>query len=212
MATKLIESNQVTLVGEIVSDYIYSHTVHGEKFYIVNIRIERTSGVADIIPVMISDRLFYIVNSFKGRVVSVEGQLRSFNKHDETGSKLILTVFAREMEFVNEADNIDKTGRGNKIILDGYICKEPVYRKTPLEREIVDILIAVNRPYGKSDYIPCIAWGRTARYISKFEVGQRCLISGRIQSREYIKKISRDTEEKRIAYEVSISKLELPEE
>ena len=146
---------------------------------------------------------------FVGRKVLIRGQFRSYNKHEESKNRLDLSVFAREIEFVDE---IEESAKTNQIYLDGYICKEPVYRKTPLGREIADLLLAVNRPYGKSDYIPCICWGRNARYANHFHVGTRCEIFGRIQSREYMKKLSEEQAEKRIAYEVSVSKLELLEE
>lgn len=139
----------------------------------------------------------------------VSGQFRSYNRHEEQKNRLVLSVFVREVEFVEEEMDGAKT---NSILLDGYICKAPVYRKTPLGREIADLLLAVNRPYGKSDYIPCICWGRNARYASGFEVGAHVQVLGRIQSREYIKKISEIETEKRIAYEVSVSKLEYMED
>ena len=136
------------------------------------------------------------------------GQFRSYNRHEEKKNKLILSVFAREVDFLDEMeDGI----RSNQVYLDGYICKEPIYRKTPLGREIADVLLAVNRPYGKSDYIPCICWGRNARYASSFQVGERCVLWGRIQSREYMKRIDEENSEKRVAFEVSVSKLELVE-
>ena len=140
-----------------------------------------------------------------GRIVEATGQFRSYNRHETGRNKLVLSVFAREIEFLESFDDYTKT---NQIYLDGYICKDPIYRKTPLGREIADLLIAVNRPYGKSDYIPCIAWGRNARYASGFSVGSRIRIWGRVQSREYTKKLSETDSEKRIAYEVSVSKLE----
>jgi single-stranded DNA-binding protein len=135
----------------------------------------------------------------------VNGQFRSYNRHEEDRNRLVLSVFAREISFVEEELDGAKT---NNILLDGYICKAPVYRKTPLGREIADLLLAVNRPYGKSDYIPCICWGRNARYASSFEVGEHVQVLGRIQSREYVKKLSEVETEKRVAYEVSVSKLE----
>ena len=135
----------------------------------------------------------------------VTGQFRSYNRHEERRNRLVLSVFAREITFIDEMEESSKT---NQIFLDGYICKEPIYRKTPLGREIADLLLAVNRPYGKSDYIPCICWGRNARYASAFEVGGHVLIWGRIQSREYMKRIGENETEKRTAYEVSVSKLE----
>lgn len=209
MTDKVIENNQVMVMGEIVSNFSFSHEIFGEGFYMVDIRVARLSDSTDIIPVMVSERLIDVSEEYIGCMVVISGQFRSYNRHDERKNKLVLSVFAREIEFVDEINENVKT---NQIFLDGYICKEPVYRKTPLGREIADLLLAVNRPYGKSDYIPCICWGRNARYASNFEVGERCLVWGRIQSREYMKKISEEDMEKRVAYEVSVSKLELPED
>ena len=175
----------------------------------VDTRIARLSDSTDIIPVMVSERLIDVTADYKGSLVIINGQFRSYNRHEEKKNKLVLSVFAREIEFVDE---ISENARTNQIFLDGYICKPPVYRKTPLGREIADVLLAVNRPYGKSDYIPCICWGRNARYASAFEVGGHVLIWGRIQSREYMKRIGENETEKRVAYEVSVSKLELPQE
>lgn len=196
-------------MGEIVSDFSYSHEIFGEGFYMVDVKCKRLSESYDIIPVMVSERLIDVTDSYIGSLICVVGQFRSYNRHEEHKNRLVLSVFAREINFIEEMEESSKT---NQIFLDGYICKEPVYRKTPLGREIADLLLAVNRPYGKSDYIPCICWGRNARYASNFEVGERCLVWGRIQSREYMKKLSDEELEKRIAYEVSVSKLELPEE
>ena len=209
MTDKVIENNQVTVMGEIVSDFTFSHEIFGEVFYMVDTRIARLSDSTDIIPVMVSERLIDVTADYKGSLVIINGQFRSYNRHEEKKNKLVLSVFAREIEFVDE---ISENARTNQIFLDGYICKEPVYRKTPLGREIADLLLAVNRPYGKSDYIPCICWGRNARYAANFQVGERCLVWGRIQSREYMKRISDENMEKRVAYEVSVSKLELPQE
>ena len=206
MTEKVIENNQVTLMGEIVSDFTYSHEIYGEGFYMVDLQVYRLSDSVDIIPLMISERLLDTTQNYVGCKVAVFGQFRSYNRHEERKNKLVLSVFAREIEFVDE---LGENSRTNQIFLDGYICKEPVYRKTPLGREIAEVLLAVNRPYGKSDYIPCICWGRNARYASSFEVGSRCAVWGRIQSREYMKKISEEETERRIAYEVSVSKLEL---
>lgn len=196
-------------MGEIVSDFTFSHEIYGEGFYMVDVRVERLSDSIDIIPLMVSERLLDVNGDYKGMYIVVNGQFRSYNRHEERKNKLVLSVFAREIDFVDE---IGENTKSNQIYLDGYICKEPVYRKTPLGREIADLLLAVNRPYGKSDYIPCICWGRNARYASNFEVGARCAVWGRIQSREYMKKISEEELEKRIAYEVSVSKLELMED
>ena len=204
-----IDNNQVVIMGEIIGDFEFSHEIFGEGFYMVDVRVERLSDSNDIIPLMVSERLVNIDQDFKGQFVVVSGQFRSYNRHEERRNKLVLSVFAREIDFI---DGIEENTQTNQIYLDGYICKEPIYRKTPLGREIADLLLAVNRPYGKSDYIPCICWGRNARYASGFIVGERCAIWGRIQSREYMKKISEDQVSKRIAYEVSVSKLELLED
>ena len=209
MTDKVIENNQVVIMGEIVSDFVFSHVIFGEGFYMVDVNVPRLSDSNDIIPLMVSERLINVEDDYKGLSIMVQGQFRSYNRHEERKNRLVLSVFAREIEFVDETPESSKT---NQIYLDGYICKEPIYRKTPLGREIADLLLAVNRPYGKSDYIPCICWGRNARFASNFTVGTRCEIWGRIQSREYMKRISEEDAEKRIAYEVSVSKLELSEE
>ncbi len=209
MTDKVIENNQVVVIGEIVGDFVYSHEIFGEGFYMVDLLVPRLSDSSDLIPLMVSERLLDVTQDYRGQAVMVSGQFRSYNRHEEHKNRLILSVFVREVEFPEELSENEKT---NYIFLDGYICKEPVYRKTPLGREIADILLAVNRPYGKSDYIPCISWGRNARYSSSFQVGERCRIWGRIQSREYMKKLSDDEAEKRVAYEVSVSKLELVDE
>ena len=209
MTDKVIENNQVTIMGEIVSRFTFSHEIFGEGFYMVDLKVNRLSESADIIPLMVSERLIDVTEDYQGYYISVSGQFRSFNRHEERKNRLVLSVFAREIEFVEE---VEESAKSNMIYLDGYICKAPIYRKTPLGREIADLLLAVNRPYGKSDYIPCICWGRNARFASGFQVGERCEIWGRIQSREYMKKLDEETLEKRVAYEVSVSKLELKEE
>lgn len=209
MTDKVIENNQVNVMGKIASDFTYSHEIYGEGFYMVDLEVSRLSDSADIIPLMISERLINVKADYQGENVCVNGQFRSYNRHEERKNKLVLSVFAREIEFI---DGIAEGAKTNQIYLDGYICKEPIYRKTPLGREIADLLLAVNRPYGKSDYIPCICWGRNARYASSFEVGNRCAIWGRIQSREYMKKIGEEQLERRVAYEVSVSKLETIDE
>lgn len=209
MSDKIIENNQVTIMGEIVSAFTFSHEVFGEGFYMVDVSVKRLSNSEDKIPVMISERLIDVTQDYIGEFIMVNGQFRSYNKHDELKNRLVLSVFAREVEFIEEELDGAKT---NNIMLDGYICKLPVYRKTPLGREIADLLIAVNRPYGKSDYIPCICWGRNARFASAFEVGNHVQVFGRIQSREYVKKLSETATEKRTAYEVSVSKLECLED
>ncbi len=207
MATcdKIIENNQVSIMGKVASGFTFSHQVYGEGFYLVDVLVKRLSDSEDRIPLMVSERLVDVTQDYEGEYIMVQGQFRSYNRHEEKKNRLVLSVFVRELTFVEEADDSIKT---NQIFLDGYICKPPVYRKTPLGREIADLLLAVNRPYGKSDYIPCICWGRNARYASAFEVGGHVLIWGRIQSREYIKKLEENETEKRVAYEVSVSKLE----
>ncbi len=205
MADKVIENNQVSIMGEIASEFEYSHEVFGEGFYMVDVLVKRLSDSMDRIPVMISERLIDVTQDYRGEYIQVCGQFRSYNRHEEKKNRLILSVFAREVSFVEEETDKMKT---NQIFLDGYICKNPVYRKTPLGREIADMLVAVNRPYGKSDYIPCICWGRNARFSSGFEVGGHVQIWGRIQSREYVKRLDDELTEKRTAYEVSVSKLE----
>lgn len=208
MADKLFENNQVTMIGEIVSEFEFSHEVYGEGFYLVDISVSRLSDSVDYIPLMVSERLVDVTQSYIGETISVSGQFRSYNRHEEKKNRLILSVFVRELEFVDEIEDDIKS---NQIYLDGYICKEPIYRKTPLGREIADLLVAVNRSYGKSDYIPCICWGRNARYAYSFEVGSHVEVYGRIQSREYIKKIGEEQTEKRVAYEVSVNKIEFLE-
>lgn len=205
MSDKIIENNQVTIMGEVASKFTYSHEVFGEGFYMVDVLVKRLSSSEDRIPLMISERLIDVTKDYTGEFIMVSGQFRSYNRHEEQKNRLVLSVFVREVEFIDEELDGAKT---NHILLEGYICKKPIYRKTPLGREIADLLLAVNRPYGKSDYIPCICWGRNARYASAFEVGGHVLIWGRIQSREYIKKLEENQTEKRTAYEVSVSKLE----
>ena len=205
MTDKVFDNNQVSIAGEVVSEFVYSHDVFGEGFYVLEISVSRLSESNDIIPVMVSERLINVKNSYIGKFVQINGQFRSYNRHEENKNRLVLSVFAREITVQEEETEIAKP---NYIFLDGYVCKQPVYRKTPLGREIADVLLAVNRPYGKSDYIPCICWGRNARFADSFEVGGRVQVWGRIQSREYQKKLSETEYEKRVAYEVSVSKLE----
>ena len=200
-----LTNNNVTIAGKIVSGFTYENKVCGEKFYMTSIRVHRNSGAYDLIPIMVSERIVDIGKDYRDFYILATGQFRSHNRHDGDKSKLILYVFARE---VSISEDVCEKYDLNSISLDGYICKEPKYRKTPLEREICDVLFAVNRPYGKSDYIPCICWGRNARYADQFEVGAHIQLWGRIQSREYQKKIDEELYEKRVAYEVSVSKLE----
>lgn len=206
---RIVENNQVTISGKIASGFNFSHEIYGEKFYIVYVNVRRMSDSYDIIPVTVSNRSIDVSEDCTGKFVSVTGQFRSYNKVDEKKRILVLSIFAQEFELFEEDVEINND---NCISLDGYICKEPVYRKTPLGREIADLLLAVNRPYGKSDYIPCICWGRNARFAGNLEVGKRVMVSGRIQSRNYIKRHEDGKEEDRTAYEVSVSKLEVADD
>lgn len=206
---KVFDNNKVSICGEIVSGFAYSHDVFGEGFYLFDLKVNRLSDTADIIPVMVSERLFDLQQDCTGMYAVITGQFRSYNRHEETKNRLVLSVFAREIEIIEEpADKIHP----NYIFLDGYVCKPSIYRKTPLGREIADVLLAVNRPYGKSDYIPCICWGRNARFSEGFRVGEHIKIWGRIQSREYQKRIDEGVFDTRIAYEVSVAKLEMAKE
>lgn len=209
MTDKVFDNNQVSVAGEVVSEFTFSHEVFGEGFYCLYIQVGRLSESYDVIPLMISERLMDVKADYRGKYIEVLGQFRSYNRHEANRNRLVLSVFAREVNICEEEDSQVKP---NQIYLGGFICKKPVYRKTPLGREIADLLVAVNRPYGKSDYIPCICWGRNARFAEKFQVGEHIQLWGRIQSREYQKKISETEVEKRVAYEVSVSKLECLEE
>ena len=208
MADKAMDNNQVTIVGTVDSEFTYSHEVFGEGFYMLEVVVSRRSHMEDRIPLMVSERLVDVKESCMGKIVEVHGQFRSYNKHEEGRNRLILSVFVREFSFVGEEGTLT---RPNSIYLDGYICKPPVYRMTPLGREIADLLMAVNRPYGKSDYLPCICWGRNARFAGKFEVGTHIHLWGRIQSRTYQKRLEDDVVEKRTAYEISVNKIECVE-
>ncbi len=194
-------NNRVFLSGTIVGNAEFSHEVYGEGFYEMKVSVLRLSGQADVLPVTISERLIADKNLKTGSTLNAFGQFRSYNKLVDGKSKLLLTVFVRELFD-------DMAGRNpNNIVLSGYLCKPPVYRTTPFSREIADLLVAVNRSYNKSDYIPCIAWGRNARYVKNLAVGERIALSGRIQSREYQKKFSETDVRVLTAYEVSVGKL-----
>ena len=198
-------NNEVHLTGRIEREPEYSHEVYGEKFLSFVLKVERLSDSSDYINVTVSERLIRDFDMSEGTPLEIEGQFRSYNNYTLTGSKLILTVFARDIRVVNE----DSFSPANNIFLNGFVCKEPVYRITPFGREITDLLIAVNRAYNKSDYMPCIAWGRNARFSGKLKVGENVKIWGRIQSREYQKRINEDETVTRTAFEISISKMEV---
>lgn len=208
MTDHIIDTNAVTVIGKIVKDKEFSHEIYGEGFYNYMIEIPRLSQAADQLPLTISERLLVDFNLQKGNLVKVGGQLRSYNKYIDGNNRLVLTIFVRDIE---RTEQIEQVKNPNLIYLEGYICKSPIYRETPFGREITDILVAVNRPYNKSDYIPCIAWGRNARFSAKLEVGDHIRTWGRIQSRQYQKKFSDGTVLNKTAYEVSLSKMERAE-
>ena len=199
----VLENNNVLIMGKVASGYQFSHEVYGEGFYLFYVSAARLSENADILPVTVSERLIDKELLKVGAKINVKGQLRSYNNYTNKKNKLVLTIFAREIEMMDEI--LEKNP--NQIYLNGYVCKKPVFRTTPFGREIADILVAVNRAYNKSDYIPCIAWGRNARFSSNLNVGDNIKIWGRVQSREYQKKNGEEIE-KRVAYEVSIARVE----
>ena len=209
MTDKIIENNQVSIMGKIISGFVFSHEVFGEGFYMVDVSVQRLSESTDTIPVMISERLIDVTQDYQGEYIQIFGQFRSYNRHEEKKNRLVLSVFAREISFVDgEGDKV----KSNQIFLDGYICKTPIYRRTPLGREISDMLLAVNRPYGKSDYIPCICWGRNARFTSRAFRGSGGPMfqdmGAPSRASEYVKSWTMTRRKKGVAYEVSVSKLE----
>jgi len=192
--------NCVEISGNVASECVFSHEIYGEGFYSFMLESRRLSGNEDLVKVTVSERILKKEKTGVGSFVYIKGQIRSYNSIVENRSRLIITVFAKEIEY----DNFEEE---NLVYLDGFVCKKPVYRVTPLGREIADMLLAVNRAYNKSDYIPCIAWGRNARFSKEFELGDNIRLWGRIQSRAYKKYID-GGEEERIAYEVSVGRLE----
>lgn len=204
MADIELENNQVMIVGVVASEFVYSHEVFGERFYMLDVAVRRLSRVEDIIPLTISERLIDVTKNYVGKTIQAKGQFRSYNKREAGRKSLVLSVFVRDIQVLHE-----ELGKymPNEIYLDGYICKQPVYRLTPKGREIADMLLAVNRPYGKSDYLPCICWGRNARFAGGFDVGKHVLLWGRIQSRTYHKCLEGEQTIKRTAYEISVSKM-----
>lgn len=208
MDESIIRNNQVNIIGEISSGFEFSHEVYGEGFYNFDVLVPRLSENEDVIPITVSERLIDIHTNHIGEIVDVSGQFRSYNRHLDGKNRLVLTVFARELILVGDEEIVKNP---NSIFLDGYICKPPLYRTTPFGREITDVLVAVNRPYNKSDYIPCICWGRNAKYASEFKVGQKMKVWGRIQSRSYQKRVGEEQYVQKVAYEVSISKIEKDE-
>ena len=218
MSTNYLENNYLTLVGKVTGEKRFSHEIYGESFYVFNLSIPRLSGNSDIIPITVSERLIKEDTLMEGKKLLVKGQFRSYNSYENEKNRLILTVFAKdiiEVEENNEEEEnemVKKDTITNEVVLVGYICKKPIYRQTPFGREISDLLLAVNRAYNKSDYIPCIAWGRNARFCQNLEVGTEVKVVGRVQSRNYEKKHEDGTVETRVAYEVSVGSLEVIDE
>ena len=229
MNTNYADNNCATLIGKVASDKRLSHETFGEKFYLFDLEVMRLSDIADIIPITVSERLLTNFDLSIGNQIIVDGQFRSYNNYENEKNRLVLTVFAKDIQEydkvkeqeeiepkddeTDEEETSEKKGEvTNEIVLIGYICKKPIYRQTPFGREIADILLAVNRAYNKSDYIPCIAWGRNARFCQNIEVGTEIKITGRIQSRTYEKKFEDGTTETRVAYEISIASMEVIEE
>ncbi len=207
MGSNLFEEyNNVKLQGNIISDKIFNHEIFGEKFYKFELEVPRLSDAVDIIPILVSERLLGNDEMKLNTYIYVEGQYRSYNDQNDSNHRLVLMVFVKSY---NKINGIDLTMSQNEILLNGFLCKPPVYRTTPLGREIVDMLVAVNRAYNKSDYIPVIAWGRNAKFCKDLKIGQNIIVNGRIQSRQYEKKFPDGTVQKRKAYEVSLNKLEL---
>jgi len=210
--TNYLENNHLVLVGKVTSDKRFSHEIYGEKFYIFDLAVPRLSGNADIIPITVSERLLSINDLQIDSKITVEGQFRSYNSYENEKNRLVLTVFAKDIKFVEDQEaeiEVSKDVVSNEVTLNGYICKKPIYRQTPFGREISDLLLAVNRAYNKSDYIPCIAWGRNARFCENIPVGTEVKVVGRVQSRTYEKKYEDGTVETKVAYEVSVSSLEV---
>ena len=216
MDTNYLENNYLTLVGKVTGEKKFSHEIYGERFYTFNLSIPRLSGNADIIPITISERIITDEMLREGNKLLIKGQFRSYNSYENEKNRLVLTVFAKDIEEVKEDEQeqeeneiVKKEATTNEVVLIGYVCKKPIYRQTPFGREIADLLLAVNRAYNKSDYIPSIAWGRNARFCQNLEVGTEVKIVGRIQSRNYEKKYEDGTVVKKVAYEVSIGSLEI---
>ncbi len=208
MKKEIQEVNVVRLVGKVVSERVFSHEIYGEGFYTINLEISRLSDSTDLLTIMVSERLLINRDLIIGDYLLIKGQLRSYNRYINNRNRLILTIFAKDIFFLEEKDLEEYLKKPNEIFLDGYICKKPVYRKTPFGREITDILVAVNRAYNKSDYIPSITWGRNARFAENMEIGDHVKLWGRIQSREYNKRLDDGGEVIKLAVEVSVSKLE----
>lgn len=199
------ENNIIKVSGQIIDELVESHKIYNEIFYKFHIKIKRLSENYDILPVTISERIIDKNLMTPDKFINIIGQIRSYNNYSSNDgkTKLILTIFARQINFEIPDEN------PNQAFLNGYICKSPVYRKTPFGREITDILLAVNRSYNKSNYIPCIVWGRNAKLAAKLNIADNIKVQGRMQSREYQKKLTNGEILNKIAYELSVSKIEL---
>jgi len=202
-------NNNIEIAGIVCSDLMFSHELYGEGFYRFEVEVERLSDATDILPITVSDRIINKEKMMNGVFVHIAGQIRSYNNYVEADrrNKLVLTIFARDIEIPESIDDMNP----NEVFLDGFLCKPPIYRTTPFGREITDMLLAVNRSYNKSDYIPCIAWGRNARFAGRLNVGENIRLWGRMQSRFYQKRQENGETLEKIAYEVSVSKIESQE-
>ncbi len=194
------KANRGILVGTVAGEPTFSHENHGEDYYRLTLQVSRLSGVEDILHVIVSRTLLEECPAADGDQVEVTGEVRSYNNRSGQGSKLQIFLFAHQLALTGELPR-------NDVQLTGALCRPPVYRRTPMGREICDLLLAVNRRYGQSDYLPCIAWGSLARQCREMEVGDRISFSGRLQSRNYVKVID-GTEEKRTAFEISIMEMQ----
>ncbi len=198
------QNNIAKITGRVFEDLTFSHEIEGEKFFETVLEVKRLSDTFDYIPITISERTVNGEKIEKNQIVSISGEYRSYNKMQDEKSKLILHVFAKDVKI---DPNMIEDESENSVHLTGFICKPPIFRVTPFKREICDALIAVNRKNIKSDYIPCIFWGRNARFLQDKPVGTKIEIEGRIQSRSYTKTLSNGEQIEKVAYEISVGKL-----
>ena len=198
--------NAGRFVGCVLSEPVFSHENHGEDYFRIMLQIARLSGSADTLPLLVSRTQLEQTPVFAGERLAAEGEVRSFNNRSGVGSKLVLTVFVRTLRSA-QADEPDC----NRLTLQGTLCRAPIYRRTPLGREICDLTLAVNRRYGRADYLPCICWGTVARNCAERAVGDELRLEGRFQSRSYVKKLGEQSVS-RTAYEVSAMSVQLLEQ
>ena len=192
--------NHITLCGTLRALPEYSHSNHERRFFRFELEVERLSGTADVLPVMAAEDVLMAADLFAGGRFLVEGQIRSFNSRAESGRRLIISVFAESVTTTEQPPQ-------NDAVLTGTICKPPIYRRTPLGREICDVMLAVPRQYQRTDYIPCILWGRSAQEAASALPGSKLHVTGRLQSRDYIKVIDGESFT-RTAYELSVTEAE----